>query len=83
MPAGRLPIAASVGAKTVNGPSPLKSSANSAAITAVSKIVWSGLPTIISTTEPGPEPSVKSSHHATAPTAPPPVSPVADGALES
>ena len=42
--------AASVGANTVKGPSPLKVSAKPAAITAASNVVWSGEPTITSTT---------------------------------
>ena len=50
VPAGRAAKAASVGAKTVKGPSPLKSSARPAAMTAVSRVVWSGLFTMMSTT---------------------------------
>ena len=49
-PSGKASKAASVGANTVNGPSPLKSSASSAAITAASKVLWLSEPTIISTT---------------------------------
>ena len=45
--------AASVGANTVKGPAPLKSSSNSAAITAVSKTVWFGLSMMISATVAG------------------------------
>ncbi len=42
--------AASVGANTVKGPAPERSSSNSAAITAASSVLWSGLFTITSTT---------------------------------
>ena len=50
VPAGRAAKAASVGAKTVNGPWALKSSARPAATTAASSVVWSGLFTMMSTT---------------------------------
>ncbi len=49
-PIGKLLKAASVGANTVKGPAAERSSSNSAAITAVSKVVWSGLSTMMSTT---------------------------------
>ena len=39
VPAGSMSKAASVGAKTVNGPAPERSSSNSAAITAASKVL--------------------------------------------
>jgi len=51
VPAGRAAKAASVGAKTVNGPVPDKVPARpGTARTAVSRVLWSGLPTIMSTT---------------------------------
>ena len=44
--------ASSVGAKTVKGPSPLRVPARSAAMTAASRVSWSGLSTMMSTTVP-------------------------------
>src|SRR5512133_2555388 len=55
VPSGSAAKAASVGANTVNGPSPCKVSTNPAATTAASKVLWSGLSTIISTTVAGNE----------------------------
>ena len=50
VPSGNASKAASVGANTVNGPSAERASTKPAAITAVSKVLWSSDPTIISTT---------------------------------
>ena len=52
-PAGNAANASSVGANTVNGPAPERSSANSAAITAASNVVCTGLSTMMSTTVAG------------------------------
>lgn len=49
MPLGSLANAASVGAKTVNGPFPFKVSTRSAAFTAATRVLRFGLPTATST----------------------------------
>ena len=49
VPAGNFSNAALVGAKTVNGPSPLSVSASPAAFTAVTNVLKSGFPAAIST----------------------------------
>ena len=50
VPSGSASNAASVGANTVNGPAPFSVSTRSAAMTAVSRVVWSALLTMMSTT---------------------------------
>ena len=50
VPAGNAAKAAFVGAKIVKGPVPLRVSTRPAAVTAVTRVVWSADPTAISTT---------------------------------